>query len=219
MSASNQNGLFGKGVNPQERAAHIACAVVLTIVVLAVIISLIVYFTTGMDSTGCIGATDASDVTLNDNRKIATDMRKIVKQQPKTPVRTSADVQSTSQFRQPTTVSQLLNSQNPQGVSRLPQRQDYDDQLKQYNHDFKTAMTNNPLVGQLVDQPILHASYQHSANRGDLPDAYTDNVLFSKNMNKWRQQGTLRHGQSEAYLQAMGNLDGQHHVAPIRPVQ
>jgi len=76
--------------------------------------------------------------------------------------------------------------------------------------------SQNPLVSQVSEAPILHATYDSGASRGDLPDKYTDAVLFAQNMPAWQKQSALRYGQSDAYMQAVNGTQNQYHVAPIR---
>jgi len=80
-TASSQAGLFGGEINARERAAHIACAVVLTIVVLSVIVALIVYFTAGPSITIKGGDCDASDASMSNAdtqvRRTDTQVKKV----------------------------------------------------------------------------------------------------------------------------------------------
>lgn len=237
MSDSATSGIFGSAVSPRERAAHIACAVVLTVVVLAVIVALVVYFTAGPMGTcdACLnsvvdttaahrivtsapqGASRAIQRTSADARSDVANAIAGIKNSPLTqgqPIVANKDVTS---FQSATGMSDLVNSQNPQGVS-VARVQAFTDQLSEFTDKFQTAMASqNPIMNQLQDVPIFHSEYDFGASRGDLSDKYTDANLFAKFMPAWREQGVLRYGQSDAYLQAMANTDSQYHAAPVRP--
>lgn len=204
-------------MEPRERAAHIACAVVLTVVVLAAVGALIAYFT--MDST------EASAAHVKKVEPTKTQVKPKVTPKPrpkKGPQRTTMaqKAPSSNAFRQGTGMSSLVTSQQvPQGITRVSQPASYNDQFDQYRNDYAQAMTQNPYVNQRVEDPILHGSYVQGSNRGDLADQHTDQALFAKYAAQWRSSSNgqpLRYGQSDAYQQFMSGTDAQYHSYGVR---
>lgn len=223
--SGNGNGLFGSDVNPRERAAHIACAVVLSVTVLGVIVALIVYFTTGPVVVDCSG---------NEAHEAANHKTGLAKQAPKVkpvpapvpkpvsapapPQRMAAASQGAPTFRESSGLKEALaaGTKNAQGVTTAQSSQAHSDQLQKFHAGYRANMAGqNPHMWQQSDAPILHGSYDQSI-RGDLSDRYTDAALFAKHAPKWRGQGAIRHGQSEAYMQFLKNSDGQHHIVHAR---
>lgn len=203
-------------MDSRERAAHIACAVVLAIVVLGAAGALIAYFT--MDTQTMAGHQEK----VATKKPSAPAPKATPKPVVKGPQKTATNQTSTGSnaFRQGTGMSQLVTSQQvPQGITRVSQPTSYNDQFDQYRNDYAQAMTQNPYVNQRIEDPILHGSYVQGANRGDLADQYTDQALFAKYASQWRNSsnGTpLRYGQSDAYQQFMSGTDSQYHTYGVR---
>lgn len=192
---SAKGGLFGANVNPRERAAHIACAVVLTIVVLGVIVALIVYFTTGDSGAGNCANKDAgandepvvppADPTGNGPENTGADVRRVVKQ---SPVRKAAQparlAASNGQFRQASGLMDAVQTnsqiQPAQGVTQNVRMAGYAQSVQDFNSKYGSAMSamSPARTATIEDTGSHHKNYFQ--NRPDLSDQYTDANLMAK---------------------------------------
>lgn len=207
MSKAKASGL--DSVPPKERAAHIACAVVLTIVGVSAIVALIVYFT--VPQKKCSDVDTAHDAAV---KRVSAPKRKTTRTD-NAKTETSGLPLNAGKFRERTAASDLVDSANPKGVHRM-RHGTYNDQLSRHRQDYGKAMNQDPMRNQIIDPPILHNVYNHGVERGDLPDQYTDDALFSKHAATWRKQGNLRYGQSDAHTQFLAASKNQYHTSTIR---
>lgn len=238
---SSQQGLFDAGVNPRERAAHIACAVVLTIVVVSVIVALIVYFTSG--PTYIIKGDcdkDPSDASAADVQAADTQVKKVerkpaarkpVARKPAAPVqRTAASKEQTrlssgadsapTSFQSDSGLAAAVTSNSgntirqAQGVTVNPRMEQFDDHLATFAQNFQGALASqNPAINQLSDAPLsIHKSYQGDINTPHLKQEYVDSTLFPKYAAEWRKESTMPFNRTEAYSDAI--VRGQDVVVP-----
>jgi hypothetical protein len=192
---SSPQGLFDASVNPRERAAHIACAVVLTIVVVSVIVALIVYFTSG--PTYVIkGDCDKDPSDASGANAQAADMQvKKVERKPTTkptsarkPTRARAPVQRTAANKQQTRLntdsaqaptafqpdsglaSAVTNNsgntiRQAQGVTVNPRMEQFDDHLATFAQNFQGALASQ---NPAISQISDAPNSIHRSYQGDL---------------------------------------------------
>lgn len=222
-------GLFGQNVNPRERAAHIACAVVLTIVVLAVIVALIVYFTAGPEVFVVANDCSSNDAQVNDNqvKKVAAArqsaparpaaQKPVVPKaapKPKPVQRTAADVQANPNgFQSDSGLAQAVtnNSGNTvrqgQGVVSNPLMEGHSENLASFAQNYQNALSSqNPHLARVVDTPnSIHKSYRGDLNNPHLRDSENDSVLLPQAIAQWRKEPRLAFNRSEDYNDVMVN--------------
>ena len=217
-------------VDPRERAAHIACAVVLTIVVVSVVVALIVYFTTdpvnSLKSCDVSNADPSGNVQANDNqvKRVDTQARKppVARPAPKSqparaaskphPTRLAEDPSANaSSFRSDSGLATAVTSnagstiRQAQGVTVNPRMEQFSDHLASFAQNFQGALASqNPAIAQLTETPnSIHRTYQGDINTPHLKQEYVDSTLFPKMVAEWRKQSSLPYGRTEAYNDAI----------------
>ena len=225
-------------VNPRERAAHIACAVVLTIVVLSVVVALIVYFTAGNDMPpkcdGPSGEEVHQGMKLTDTARRTEVKRRAPAPTPKkttttpkrtqkiAPVKLSSD-SSGAAFRTDSGMAAAVaaNGGNTlkvaQGVTVNPRQAGYSENLANFTENYQDALSQvNPMINQLSDTPVsIHDSYMGDFNNPHLQHQYSDSVLFSKFLapnGAWRKEQPVRFNRSADYNSAI--IQGNQFVNP-----
>jgi hypothetical protein len=212
----DKQSMFGPGIDPRERAAHIACAVVLTIVVLSVIVALIVYFTT--DPTIVIkGDCDPIKLPVVDTqvkkvveapKHAAKKPQVVVKKAPVQRTAASAEgVTSATSFQSDSGMAAAVSGnagstvRQGQGVTVNPRMEQFTEHLASFAQNFQGALASqNPIASQITETPnSIHKSYQGDINTPHLKQEYVDSTLFPKMVKKWSEEAPLPFGRSEAY--------------------
>ena len=222
LTMSDTSSMLGSTVDPRERAAHIACAVVLTVVVLAVIVALIVYFTTSPKDASC----DNSDSPADPVGPSGEDPQPIIQQRmdaakqvqkPRTvqapkkvqPIKLAAkktNLASATSFQSESGLMSAVSAtgssvQPAQGITTHPRMEGYSQSVASFTENYPTAMAaQNPSLNAVYDtQNSEHTTYYGNAHRGDLADKYTDESLFKRFAPEWRKNGADRFNQSQSY--------------------